>query len=187
MKKFLFYFFLLSSLLVITSCGDDKEEEFDVDAWKAMNDAKYNEIARDPNYKEIESEGKNGSVYYTVLKEGPAVTDIDSIIYYTSKVKVFYKGTMLSDDGSEEIVFDKRLDEDDVMPFYLAVNPANAVKNGPSAVIEGWSVALQHMKRGDHWKVCIPHRLAYGKTGQGTIHPYSTLFFEIEVVDVINP
>lgn len=179
MKKFFLYFLIISSLVAFASCGDDDEETEDV--WKEINDEAFRKISKDSEYTEIKSEANNGSVYYKVIKEGPETT-ADSLIYFSSRVKVYFKGSLY--DGT---VFDKR-ERDEQTPFYLAVNPAEVTQNSPfSSVIEGWSVALQHMKKGDHWEIWIPYQLGYGSQGYGGIKPYSTLVFEIEVEDVLNP
>lgn len=61
--------------------------------------------------------------------------------------------------------------------------PATFPVNG---VIAGWTEVLQLMHEGDDWQVVIPAGLAYGKTGagDGTIPPYQTLVFEIELLKV---
>ncbi|MDD3405598.1 MAG: hypothetical protein EOM76_03080 [Sphingobacteriia bacterium] len=59
-------------------------------------------------------------------------------------------------------------------------------------VIPGWQEALGKMKQGSHWKIYVPYTLGYGTDGTETtigtykIPPYSTLIFDIELVDVIN-
>ena len=52
-----------------------------------------------------------------------------------------------------------------------------------NGVLEGFATALQHMHRGDHWRVTIPHQLGYGASGTTGIPGYSTLIFEIRLVD----
>jgi FKBP-type peptidyl-prolyl cis-trans isomerase len=39
---------------------------------------------------------------------------------------------------------------------------------------------------GETWEICIPYYLGYGVTGNygGTIKPYTTLFFEIELLQI---
>ena len=89
-------------------------------------------------------------------------------------------------DGTE---FDARLFEDGE-PFKCAVSSAVADYNyysnpdGYQSVIEGWTVALQHMVEGDKWEVYIPYELGYGEVDNGDIPACSTLIFEIEVVSV---
>jgi FKBP-type peptidyl-prolyl cis-trans isomerase len=40
------------------------------------------------------------------------------------------------------------------------------------------------MKKGCVATVIIPSKIGYGAEGKGDIQPYSTLIFEIEIVDV---
>ncbi|MFK0312144.1 FKBP-type peptidyl-prolyl cis-trans isomerase [Pseudomonas sp. NPDC090233] len=53
------------------------------------------------------------------------------------------------------------------------------------SVIEGWQVALPHMKAGAKWRLVIPSAQAYGAEGAGDlIAPYTPLVFEIELLAV---
>ncbi|WP_462158347.1 FKBP-type peptidyl-prolyl cis-trans isomerase [Pseudoalteromonas sp. GB56] len=53
-------------------------------------------------------------------------------------------------------------------------------------VIKGWTEALQMMPAGSKWRLYIPHDLAYGERGAGAaIAPYSTLIFDIELLDIL--
>ena len=67
----------------------------------------------------------------------------------------------------------------------------NSVKRGEPAtfplggVIRGWTEILQLMTVGSKWKVYIPSELGYGERGAGgMIPPYSTLVFEINLLDI---
>ena len=51
-------------------------------------------------------------------------------------------------------------------------------------VIRGWTEALQLMPVGSKWEVYIPYNLAYGDRDTGTIPPYSTLIFTIELMGI---
>lgn len=53
-----------------------------------------------------------------------------------------------------------------------------------SAVVDGFSEALQLMKPGDRWICYLPYGLAYGEPGKGPIPPKADLVFEIEMVSV---
>ena len=102
---------------------------------------------------------------YKVIKEGtgikPSVTD---------KVKVHYRGTLL--DGT---VFDSSYDRGQPIEFDL------------NKVIKGWTEGLQLMTIGSKYILYIPYDLAYGARGNGSIKPYSTLIFEVELLDVAKP
>ena len=100
---------------------------------------------------------------YKVITEGsgksPKATD---------KVKVHYKGTLIS--GKE---FDSS---------YKRNQPAEFPVNG---VIKGWTEALQLMKEGSKWMLYIPGDLAYGPRGASAdIGPNATLIFEVELLEV---
>ncbi|TNH04774.1 peptidylprolyl isomerase, partial [Testudinibacter sp. TR-2022] len=53
-------------------------------------------------------------------------------------------------------------------------------------VISGWIEALSMMPVGSKWRLTIPHHLAYGERGAGaSIPPFSTLIFDVELLDII--
>lgn len=50
--------------------------------------------------------------------------------------------------------------------------------------LEGWKEAVSMMKKGSKWEIVLPSKLAYGEEGMPpTFPPYSTLIFQIELVD----
>ncbi|HEY8405229.1 MAG TPA: FKBP-type peptidyl-prolyl cis-trans isomerase, partial [Flavobacteriales bacterium] len=101
---------------------------------------------------------------YKVIHEGngpkPAATDI---------VEVHYHGTLI--DGT---VFDSSVERGEPIRFPL------------NQVIPGWTEGLQLMSKGSKYILYVPENLAYGPRSMGSIKPYSTLIFEVELLD-INP
>jgi FKBP-type peptidyl-prolyl cis-trans isomerase FklB len=100
---------------------------------------------------------------YKIIKAGKG-----EIPTKESSVKVNYKGTLI--DGTE---FD-----------------SSYKRNAPATfradqVIKGWTEALTMMPVGSKWELYIPQELAYGsrETG-GLIKPYSTLIFEVELLEI---
>lgn len=88
----------------------------------------------------------------------------------TDKVKVHYKGTLLS--GQE---FDSS---------YKRGEPATF---GVNQVIKGWTEGLQLMKEGGKYQFFIPSELAYGDQGAGrAIGPGETLIFEVELLEIVK-
>ncbi|RYZ74884.1 MAG: FKBP-type peptidyl-prolyl cis-trans isomerase [Lysobacteraceae bacterium] len=87
------------------------------------------------------------------------------------RVSVHYAGALL--DGTE---FDSS---------YKRKEPAQFVL---TSVVPGWTEALQLMPVGSKYKLWIPAKLGYGETGTpgGPIPPYSTLVFDVELVDIVK-
>ena len=103
---------------------------------------------------------------YKVIKAGKG-----EVPTATSTVKVNYKGTLI--DGTE---FDSSYKRNEPTTFRA------------NQVIKGWTEALTMMPVGSKWELYIPQELAYGarETG-GQIKPFSTLIFEVELLEVVNP
>jgi len=101
---------------------------------------------------------------YKVIEMGTGEVPTSS-----SRVKVHYKGTLL--DGT---VFDSSLDRGEPATF------------GVTQVIKGWTEALEMMPVGSKWILYIPSDLAYGSREAGAIKPFSTLIFEVELLDIVE-
>ncbi|MFN0076519.1 MAG: FKBP-type peptidyl-prolyl cis-trans isomerase [Prosthecobacter sp.] len=101
---------------------------------------------------------------YEVLQRGTGTVSPTA----TDTVRVHYHGTLLS--GS---VFDSSVERGEPISFPL---------NG---VIRGWTEGVQLMKVGDKFRFVIPHHLAYGGSSPSAkIPPFSTLVFQIELLDI---
>lgn len=102
---------------------------------------------------------------YIVLASGPA----DGVAPKMSEqAEVYYEGRL----NSGGPAFDSAFERNESATFPV------------SAVVEGFSEALQLMKPGDRWICFLPYKLAYGEGGKGPIPPKSDLVFEIEMVSV---
>jgi FKBP-type peptidyl-prolyl cis-trans isomerase FklB len=107
----------------------------------------------------------SSGLQYEVLKmgKGPKPTS-------TNTVKVHYVGTLIN--GTE---FDSSIKRNEPATFPL------------TNVIRGWTEALQLMPVGSKFKLYVPESLAYGGTSRGeVIKPYSTLIFEIELLEIVK-
>ena len=86
-----------------------------------------------------------------------------------STVRTHYHGTLIN--GT---VFDSSYDRGQPAEFPVG------------GVIKGWTEALQMMAVGSKWRLYVPHDLAYGERGAGaSIAPYSTLVFDVELLEII--
>jgi len=102
---------------------------------------------------------------YEVIKMGTGPTPTKADI-----VKVHYIGTLV--DGTE---FDSSVKRGQPAQFPVA------------DIIPGWTEALQLMPVGSKFKIVLPESLAYGANGAGEIiKPYSTLIFEVELLEIVK-
>lgn len=107
---------------------------------------------------------------YKVIKEGKG-----AIPTKTDKVKVHYKGTLI--DGTEfDSSYSRKDKNGNPTPTSFRANQ----------VIPGWTEALTMMPVGSKWELYIPQELAYGirQTAGGKIKPFSTLVFEVELLEI---
>ncbi len=129
-----------------------------------------------------EKMGAEGQAFLAANAERPEVQVTESGLQYevlqagegavpsrNDKVRVHYHGTFT--DGQ---VFDSSVQRGEPAEFPVG------------GVIPGWVEALQLMPAGSKWKLFIPHNLAYGERGAGSIPPYSALVFEVELLDVLG-
>lgn len=156
------WFALIMSLLAATtfvSCLNDTSEE----DWRDANLAFMKKVAQREGIQSIgDSANGHTGIYYEVLALGdqqsprPVIGDV---------VVVDYAGFMYDDSTAFETGSDY------------------AARVG-SSVIDGWSLALQQMHVGDHWRVYIPYYLAYGSTKYNSIPAYSALIFTIRLKEI---
>ncbi len=116
----------------------------------------------------INAEPTESGLYYVQEEagDGPEVQSGDM-------VAVHYEGRLL--DGT---VFDSSHERDEPIEFTV----------GQGQVIPGWDEGVAMMQVGEKAKLIIPSHLAYGDQGAGqVIPPYSTLVFEVEIIEIVDP
>ena len=135
---------------------------------KAAIESKYGEYKKENEEFLASNKSKEGikttesGLQYRIVKAGKGAVPTKE-----SKVKVHYKGTLI--DGTQ---FDSSYDRKEPTTF------------GVNQVIAGWTEALTMMPVGSKWEVFIPQELAYGSRDMGTIKPFSTLIFEVELLSI---
>jgi FKBP-type peptidyl-prolyl cis-trans isomerase FklB len=118
-------------------------------------------LAQNKTRKEVTTTASG--LQYEVLKMGdgkkPSATD---------RVNVHYHGTLITGE-----VFDSSVERGEPITF------------GLNQVIKGWTEVVQLMPVGSKFRAYIPYNLAYGERGAGgSIQPYSTLIFDIELLAI---
>ncbi|MDO5664928.1 MAG: FKBP-type peptidyl-prolyl cis-trans isomerase [Bacteroidia bacterium] len=184
MKTKLYLLISVCAVVLLVSC--QKTETFDT-RWKDSNEAQFKKITGDASYTKLESQSKNGFVMYKKITDGK--TGI--IPTFEKTVKVLYTGwykndwtkddTYTNSDGNKitnKIIFDSTADRNNI--------PSRITINDPQfPPIDGFATALQNMEVGDKWEIWIPWQLAYGATGKNNIKGYTTLVFEVELVEIL--
>lgn len=185
------------------SCSEDDgvEEEF-VD-WQTTNEeyfeSQYQKHATKTDDAFVVrkwSAPEEGNIPHTdciivdVVEHGTGTTSP----YYGDSICMQYRGRLLpSKTYAEGYVFDQSFegdfDADVLAPYKMPVyNTYGTTISGyrlplPADFVDGFCTALMNMHKGDHWRVTIPHQLAYGTTASGVIPAYSTLVFDIWLTD----
>ncbi|MBQ4386939.1 MAG: FKBP-type peptidyl-prolyl cis-trans isomerase [Prevotella sp.] len=188
-------FYLFTLLPLLCSCSEAEEEDEEYADWQNRNETYFEgqyqahsvQSATQfvlPSWAQASSKSVSEvehtkCVLVDVLKEGVGPESLSSP-FYTDTVLVNYSGRLMPTvrypsgylfDSSYLTTYDPDVD----VPYQTAVNL--------NSMVEGFSTALQHMHRGDQWRVTIPYQLGYGTTAGTSIPAYSTLVFEIELVD----
>ncbi|MEE4257699.1 MAG: FKBP-type peptidyl-prolyl cis-trans isomerase [Bacteroidales bacterium] len=115
----------------------------------------------------ITAEPTPSGLYYIEVEKGTGEQAVAG-----STVQVHYTGKLL--DGT---VFDSSIDKGQPLEFQL----------GQGRVIKGWDEGIAMMNEGGKATLVIPSDIAYGAQDRGTIPPYSTLVFDVELISVELP
>jgi FKBP-type peptidyl-prolyl cis-trans isomerase len=157
-KNSIYSFFILA-LCALTACNGTDEN---TSQWRLDNQAAYDGIKMQEEWQSLDIDNGPSGVYYKDItisgteigNEYPLQT-ASVEVNYTGK---YYNGTIF--DSGKKSTF-----------------PVNNV-------VRGFSAALQSMRTGQKWEVCIPHYLGYGAAGTTSIQGYTTLFFDIELLKI---
>jgi peptidylprolyl isomerase len=118
-----------------------------------------------PEFADADYEATESGLQVAVIEEGdgeaPEEGDI-VLVHYTGKLG----------DGA---IFDSSEGRDPIR-FTL----------GGGRVIDGWEEGIALLNKGDRALLVIPPELGYGEAGTGGIPPNATLYFEVELVDILE-
>ncbi len=106
---------------------------------------------------------ENGA-YFVASKQGVGEYPVKGDTVY-----VTYSGKLL--DGT---IFDQQLNKERPFKFVLGTNE----------VIAGWGECIPLMNKGAVAKIVLPSDLGFGAKPYGTLPPYSTLVFDVELLDI---
>ncbi len=159
--------------LALTACGGEDTWEKYQD-WYETNNAWYIE--------EMNRTNPDGTLYYTQLR--PSWNPASGVLIHYHNDRSLTEGNlspMITSTISAKYVLSLyggvRVDSSYLLPDSLFVTKLNGV-------VTGWQVALSDMRCGDSATIVVPFSAGYGSTGSGSINPYSTLKFDLKLVDI---
>lgn len=193
----IFFCLLFTSSFSLMSCSENDDTADEYENWEERNNQffatledslqrnsgtgvgqwqKFKSFSKDPS---LQTGANTDCVYVKVLK---ATTDSATLSLgtplYADSILVSYQGRFIpSPSYPNGLVFDG-----------TAFSVNNMQTNGTarfkiSSLVDGFATAVMQMHKGDVWRVYIPWNLGYGSSDYNTIPAYSTLIFDIAMVD----
>ncbi len=159
-KEFTYYISFLLILIVFSSCSKERIEN------------QNERIAAYLEENEITAEPRGSGLYYIEVEPEVPVADEASTPKKGDTLILSYSGYILVS-ATQYDVFDEKTSEDPGIYVYKTDN-----------AIEGWEEGIGYMTEGDSAKLIIPYQLAYGKSRVGMIPPYSTLVFDVSIIEI---
>jgi FKBP-type peptidyl-prolyl cis-trans isomerase FkpA len=150
----------LAAVIATPAIAQEREDITQSSAWFNRQQSALAELSPDQGWTTLQGGMRFRRVAGEGTGPGPTLRDI---------VTVHYSGRLTT--GA---VFDST-DGGDPATFPLR------------QLIEAWQVAIPYMGVGDTIEIALPAELGYGPRGAGPIPPGATLFFTIELVDVMVP
>ena len=212
MKKRLFYIWtVVLALCAFVACKDEDDTYDPYANWPARNAEYFAQIATEARDSIALAKAQHGDqweshcnwrMFKSTTKSPNALGAMtDSICVYIEQrgtgrgcptwsdtVRVNYRGYLMPTQNvvngewrEERTVFSQsfigEMNTQIIVPTQMAV----------SSAVAGFATALQYMHVGDVWWVYIPSELAYGSQSSGSVLPYSTLTFYLNLADYHKP
>lgn len=121
-------------------------------------------------------------LYYIITQPGsgptPAAGDT-AVVNYTVKM---LSGKVMESSIRAEAVKAK-------LPINPMVNAYKPIRFpvGAQGMIQGMDEGVRLLNKGAKATLVLPSAIAYGERGNGQIQPFTTLVFDVELVDIIHP
>ena len=177
MRKFPLFLIALTSIITI-ACSSDETVWDKYKEWREINEQWFleQESLTDENgnlyYTKITPEWNKSSYVLVHYFNDRSKTEGNLSPLYTSTVDVKYIGRFYNDEP-----FDSSYNN-------VATYGDSIYRTTCNNVISGWTAVLEDMRVGDSCEVIIPYTLGYGDSETGVITPYSTLKFNISLVNI---
>ena len=197
---------LLSMFSLCMACSDDKEDESEYSDWKNRNEIYFDQIraiAKDSinqvrriygsTWREhspwrtflsysLDSTAMNtsmDSIYVRILKTGTGTTSPIG----RDSCRIFFRGRLMPTSEHPDGYVFTHSGQSSIFEEIFDHKISTPTLRRPTSFVRGFSTALMNMHVGDLWRVYIPYPLGYNKSENATIPAYSTLIFEIELLE----
>lgn len=197
MKKSIFWFIglLFSVSLAVTSCEETDGTVDPYKDWQVRNERFIDSIADVARSNQGENVGQWKIIHtYKYPQQGITMGAVDEYVYckvlevgdgdvsplFTDTVSVNYRGWLIPLYDGTNVVFDQsyqgELKRDEAIPVEFDLNN--------STLRVGFCTAMMEMKEGDRWMIYIPSDLGYGDSGYSEIPGFTTLIFDVDLVEI---
>jgi FKBP-type peptidyl-prolyl cis-trans isomerase FkpA len=156
-------------LILLQSCNkEDKRADEEI--------VKLQQYLEQMGYTDLEP--TNSGLYFVVLQPAEGVSPVRS-----DYININFTGRLV--DGT---IFDT---SDRALAVANNIERDNKIYGPHKFLLETMSImgfreGLMMMKEGEIARIIIPSHLAFGRNQIGLISPYSTLIYDVELIDVIN-
>lgn len=164
-------------LFSLTSClGEDGKTDYT--QWRSDNE-KY---VADAETKRLE----DGSLQYTRLTPLWSTSGW-SLIQWHNDRSLTSQYLTPRDNSLVDVKYELRDIEGNVLDSsYSRHVPADSIyRTRPNSTVVGFWSALTSMHIGDSVTVVVPWTAGYGATASGSVKPYSTLIFDLKLVNIV--
>lgn len=169
MAKFSSLLVLPVALTLLSSCLKDDPEVTYAD-WKAENEQYINNAENSGKFTKITPIwDKTSFVLIDWIRRGDSPNKIKPLD--NSTVDVVYLLTNVKGDTLDS-------------SYRLTNNGDSIYRVRPGQTCTGFRVALTNMNIGDSIEAVMPYYAGYGASGYGSILPFTTLIFQIKLVDI---
>ena len=194
-SKLLFFMFALLGAMTMVSCSETEDEEInEFENWESRNETYFSNI-----YSQAESAISSGSKEWKIIRvyskdEDAATPKKDYIVVHvenegagtecpnlTDSVLIHYRGNLMPSAN-----FTNGYQFDSTWQGEYNIKSMIAVGFSIYRFVPGFTTALLNMHKGERWTVYIPQTLGYGEKSATNIPAYSTLRFDLTLVDFVR-
>ena len=204
---------MMLSAVFFTSCTEENNTVEEYANWQSKNETYWNKLYTTTQQK-IKSGDTSWKIILNYTFQNQKQTSGSALTYspenyiiahveqagtgttsplYSDSVSMHYMGRLIpSTTYTSGLIFDKSWSSNTFnaatsRPNHSYIGLSYDSQGKPISLVDGFTTALMSMHRGDHWIVYIPYQLGYGSTSTGLVPAYSTLIFDLRMVDFSHP